>query len=297
MPYLILKKEEYIMKDMVTIDPDIDRRIEKYEYGRCLYHYTSIDKLHSILEKKQFWFGNTATMNDKKETKNFIELLQNALRDDVSADKLSQCDDFFIKVFKRIESEYPYAMCFSELDDDAAQWERYADNAEGICIVFNTKNIMRVFYETDILFNRVYYNSNIRKHRHYEILYDYFEKGKLNGFANEEGQVANAIACGYCCKHRSFRSEKEIRVVNLWSAIPEHTDVKTECVHGVIKKFMKFHMEERCKDVGLDFGDLIEEIVIGPKSAQDINSLQLFVEQNGLAALKDKIIKSDCPLR
>ncbi len=285
------------MKDMDYIDKDIDRCIKENEYDKCLYHYTSIDALHGILEKKQVWFGNTATMNDKKEIINFIELLQNALREDVSAEKLCQCDNFFTKVFERINREYPYAMCLSQLDDDAAQWERYSDNAKGVCIVFSTKNIMRAFYEPDILFNKVYYDSDIRKERHYEILYDYFETGKLNGFANENGQMANAIACGYCCKHRSFRSEQEIRVVNLWSCIPEHAKVKTECVHGVIKKFMQFHMEERCKDVGLDFEDLIEEIVIGPKSEQDINSLQLFVEQNGLAALKDKISKSDCPLR
>lgn len=285
------------MKNMDFIDKDTDRLIDKYKYDKYLYHYTSIDALYSIFERRQFWLGNTAVMNDKKENKNFIELLKNALCDDIPADKLSQCDSFFRKVFEHIDSEYPYAMCFSELDDDAAQWERYADNAKGVCMIFNTKNIMRVFHGADILFNRVYYDFDIRQHQHYKILHDYFKTGRLNGFANEKGQMANAVACGYCHKHRSFRSEQEIRVVNLWGHIPEHATVETECVHGVIKKFMKFDMKERCKDVGMAFGDLFEGIVIGPKSAQDIGSLQSFVEQNGLAALSGKISKSDCPLR
>lgn len=285
------------MKDMVFIDRDIDKRIEKHKYGSSLYHYTSIAALHSILRNKQFWLGNTATMNDSKEVKYFIELLRDELRNNISADKLGQCIEFFEKVFNRIKNEYPYAMCFSRLEDDAAQWERYADDAKGVCIVFNTKNIMRAFYEVYLLFGDVYYDFDIRQHQHYKILYDYFMTGELNGFSNEKGQVDNAIACGYSHKHRSFRSEQEIRVVNLWSHIPKHATVETECVGGIIKKFMKFNMDRCCEEVGLSFEDLFEGIVIGPKSQQDIGSLQTFVGERGFTTLKDKISKSDCPLR
>lgn len=70
--------------------------------------------------------------------------------------------------------------------------------------------------------------------------------GELNGFSNEKGQVDNAIACGYSHKHPSFRSEQEIRIVNLWSHIPKHAIVETEYVGGIIKKFMKFSMDKRC---------------------------------------------------
>lgn len=249
------------------------------------------------MKSKQFWLGNTATMNDKKEVKYFIELLQGALDENIPSDKLSQCDSFFQKVYARIDDEYPYAMCFSRLEDDAAQWERYADNAEGVCIIFNTKNIMCAFYEEYLLFGDVYYDFDIKQHQHYKILYDYFATGKLNGFSNETGQIDNAIACGYSHKHRSFRSEQEIRAVTLWNHIPKHAIAETECVRGIIKKFLKFDMEKRCTEVGLTFEDLFEGIVIGPKSAQDIGSLQSFVEEKGFSSLKGKISKSDCPLR
>ena len=56
-------------------------------------------------------------------------------------------------------------------------------------------------------------------------------------------------------------------------------------------------MEMRCTEVGLTFGELFEGIVIGPKSAQDIGSLQSFVEEMGFTSLRGKINKSDCPLR
>lgn len=285
------------MNVIAFINDDVDKCINKHKYGNYLYHYTSTATLHNILKSKQFWFGNTATMNDKKEVKYFIELLQETLYENIPSDKLSQCDSFFQKVYARIDNEYPYAMCFSRLEDDAAQWERYADNAEGVCIIFNTKNIMCAFYEEYLLFGDVYYDFDIKQHQHYKILYDYFVTGKLNGFGNETGQVDNAIACGYSHKHRSFRSEQEIWAVTLWNHIPKHAIVETECVRGIIKKFLKFDMEKCCTEVGLAFEDLFEGIVIGPKSAQDIGSLQSFVEEKGFASLKGKISKSDCPLR
>lgn len=149
------------MNAIEIINNDIDKCIDKHKYGKCLYHYTSTATLHNILKSKQFWLGNAATMNDKKEVKYFFELLQSALCESIPSDKLSQCDNFFEKVYARIDNEYPYAMCFSRLEDDAAQWERYADNAEGVCIIFNTKNIMRAFYEKYLLFEEVYYNFDI----------------------------------------------------------------------------------------------------------------------------------------
>ena len=118
----------------------------------------------------------------------------------------------------------------------------------------------------------------------------------MNGFSNETGQIDNAIACGYSHKHRSFRSEQEIRAVTLWNHIPKHAIVETECVRGIIKRFLKFDIEIRCIEVGLTFEELFEEIVIEPKSAQDIGSLQSFVEEIGFASLRGKISKSDCPL-
>ncbi len=60
---------------------------------------------------------------------------------------------------------------------------------------------------------------------------------------------------------------------------------------------MKFNMEKCCAEVGLTFEDLFEGIVIGPKSAQDIDSLRSFVEEMGFDSLKDRISRSDCPLK
>lgn len=280
---------------------DIDRRINEHKYGEYLYHYTSIPVLFNILNNKQFWFGNTATMNDKKEVKYFIELLKCELMKEMNdkammGDALQKCEEFFDSAMSHIDKLYPYAMCLSKLDDDAAQWERYADDAKGVCIVFNARKLMRVFYEGTILFSNVYYTTSVKKHQHYKLLSDYFMNGNLIGFDNEKGLMENIIACGYAYKHKSFRSEQEVRVLNLWNRIPKHSTDATECVSGTIRRVLKIDMDKRCTDAGIRFCDLFEKLVIGPRSRQDIISLQKFVEDNGMSELKERIYKTDCPL-
>lgn len=56
-------------------------------------------------------------------------------------------------------------------------------------------------------------------------------------------------------------------------------------------------MEKRCTEVDLTFEDLFEGIEIGAKSAQDIDSLQSFIEEKWFSFLKGKISKSDYLLR
>ena len=280
---------------------DIEECIEKYKYGEFMYHYTSVPVLYSILKHKEFWLGSTATMNDSKEVKHFIELLRDELREEIhtkiSADMLSQFDIFFDNVIRRIDKEYPYAMCFSKLVDDSAQWERYADDGKGVCIIINTRKFMCAFCEAYILFGNVFYDFDIKQHQHYRILYDYFTTGQLSDFDNEKGQIDNAIACGYVHKHRSFKSEQEIRMVNLWNHVPKYAKLETECISGIIKRVMKIDVEKRCAEVGLSFEELFEGIIIGPKSRQDIVSLQSYIEECGYNGLIGKVSKSDCPLR
>jgi len=93
------------------------------------------------------------------------------------------------------------------------------------------------------------------------------------------------------------QSEKEVRVVNLWSRIPQHAEIKTECISGTIRQVMKFDMEKRCTEVGLTFDEIFDGIILGPKSEQSISCLQKYVKECGFSELADKIYKSDCPLR
>lgn len=280
-------------------DKDIDARIINHNYGESLCHYTSISALYGIIQNQELWLGNTATMNDKSEIKYFIQKMQNAIQNDICLEKLNACDCFFDKVFKRIDNEYPFAISFSRLKDNAAQWERYADNANGVCIEFNTKRLMNLFYYSNgrLLFNEVFYEMNARKHKHYKILTDYFNSNQLNEFNSETGEIDNLIACAYLHKHESFCTESEVRLCNLWNYTIDESTISFELINGRIRKILKVSLDKLCIKEDIDFEDLIDRIVIGPRSEQNPKELQEYLYNCGLNKLAKKISLSECPLR
>lgn len=276
---------------------EVDKRIKKHNYGEKLYHYTSFASLIGILSKKELWLGNTANMNDKSEIVDFVKKLQAAVSDDIEPEKISICNSFFEKVYNRLKSEYPFASCFSTLNDNAAQWERYADNAHGVCIVFNTSAFMNLIFYSGALFNEVFYKYDIKHHAHYKILKEYFNTGVLNEFSNEIGEMDNLLACAYLHKHESFCTESEVRLMTLWNHKIQDSEFSFEMTNGILKKVLKLSLGKLCLDENIDFEELIDAIVIAPRSEQNEQELKEYIEYLGYKKIGNKIYKSQCPLR
>lgn len=276
---------------------EVEKRINKHNYGEKLYHYTSFASLIGILSKKELWLGNTANMNDKSEIVDFIEKLQKAVSSNIYPEKIDDCNIFFEKLHNRLKSEYPYAICFSKLKDNAAQWERYTDDAHGVCIVFNTSEFMNLFYYSGALFSEVFYEYNIMQHEHYKILKNYFNTGVLNGFSNEIGEMDNLLACAYMHKHESFCTESELRLTTLWNHKITGSDFSFEMVNGKLKKVLKVSLKELCSEENVDFEELVDSIVIAPRSEQNEQELKEYLEYLGYKKLSNKITRSQCPLR
>lgn len=198
---------------------DIAQKQQKDEI-KYLYHYTSIPVLHDILFNKEFWWGNTATMNDRTEIQNFVLELRRGLTLQVLPSKQKEFDYFFTKLEGQIVESYPFVMSFSKLNDDAAQWERYADSAQGVCIKFNRAKLQKLFYYQPIVSGWVEYDYNIKKHEHYSILADYFHNDrKLCGFNSLDELASNILVTASMYKHESFSSENEYRFATLSSNI------------------------------------------------------------------------------
>lgn len=149
-------------------------------------------------------------MNDKSEVTYFLKKLQGALQEKLEKDEISKCNKFFNSIYDRlVGGGYPFASCFSTLEDNAAQWERYADDAKGISIVFNTSYLISLFLYQRFLFEQIFYSYDITAHEHFEILYEYFNSGKLEHFSSETGLKDNILACAYLRNHPSFSTESE----------------------------------------------------------------------------------------
>ena len=58
-------------------------------------------------------------------------------------------------------------------------------------------------------------------------------------------------------------------------------------------KEIKYYIENN----ELDLEKIIDEVIVGPRSQQNINILRQYIYSNGLYDLADRITMSECPLR
>lgn len=276
---------------------EVQERIKKHQYGAKLYHYTSIASLMGIVSKKEIWLGNTANMNDRSEIINFIEKLQEAVLSDINPEGIEECKSFFKKLYDRLKCEYPFASCFSKLNDNAAQWERYADNTHGVCIVFNTSRLLNLFWYSGALLHEVFYEYDIREHKLYRILRDFFNTGELKEFDSEKGAMDQILGCAYLHKHESFCTESEIRLSTLWKQEVTGTKFSFELINGKVKRVLKVKLDKLCLEENIDFEELIDGIVIGPRSVQNEQELREYLKSLGYEEISKNVTKSNCPLR
>jgi len=270
-------------------------------YEKCgseLYHYTSIDALAGIIGKGELWFGNTSNMNDKNECKDFIYNLQEALLTDLADKYKEDCKRFFDELDSRVTSNFPFAMCLSKLKDNAAQWERYASNAMGVCLTFDTALLYRAVMNQPIIFNNVFYEYNIRRNELYDILKTYFETGQFPyGLSSRKGLQINIEASSYIRKHISFKSEEEVRIVTLGNNPIGHSGIEYKNIRGSIKKTLVVNICELCMENEAGFESLIKETTIGPRSGQSMYDLSEYLCSKGFNKLAKNVKKSECPLR
>ena len=109
-----------------------------------MYHYTSLESLCSIVENQEFWLGDTRQMNDYNEALELLNILNSLLNEDADLRDDPQCRDVILSINRNTLLKTPiYVACFTKLADDAAQWERYANNAAGVAIEFDVAKFER----------------------------------------------------------------------------------------------------------------------------------------------------------
>lgn len=275
--------------DYIQLKNEIEKR-EK-DYGDRLYHYTSLNTFFSMIRTREIWMSSTASMNDRKETAYYIEMLEK---------ELSKYDRkvFWEKVYAQIPLRYKYAFCLFTENDDAAQWERYADYARGVCLVFNVGELCKCIYGyNDMMFNRVFYNDSVVDDQHLQIIKNYFEMGKIDIYSSEEELIKELIYAGNLHKHKSFKNEFEVRITTMDNKSQHGMEYTLKEIGNVVKKVLILKPDIMGFSKGTCFEKLIDQVIIGPRSQQNINILRQYILSNGLNELANKVIMSDCPLR
>ncbi len=285
---------------------DINDEISKVvnEFGEHIYHYTSVKALFGILKNKEFWWGNTASMNDRNELLEFVGRIEDCIRTDFSIKSKERCDEFCSLLSRQVINEFPFAMCFSAREEDASQWERYADRASGVYIKMNTAAVYEIFRSCNVVFNSVYYDFDIRHHEYYKVLAEYFESGEIKGISGVdgvEGLVTNILANAPAYKNQSFWTECERRIYTMagteFCKSAEAYRLGFESKDNSIRMILKIRYDRLCEMAGIKIDSLFEEIVIGPRSVQNIDELKSFCKFMGFPRLAEHIRVSTCPLR
>ena len=89
--------------DFVQIEDGIKMREKKF--GNRLYHYTSLNTFFGMVRTREIWMSSTGSMNDRKETTYFIELLEKELKHIVDRISLKK---YILKFLQVINMHFVY---------------------------------------------------------------------------------------------------------------------------------------------------------------------------------------------
>lgn len=93
------------------------------------------------------------------------------------------------------------------------------------------------------------------------------------------------------------KNEHEIRITTMDNKSPYGTEYALKEIGNVVKKVYILKPDIMGNSKGTSLEKIIDEVIVGPRSQQNINILRQYIYSNGLYDLADRITMSECPLR
>lgn len=270
---------------------------------QLLYHYTDFISCDGILNGRELRVNNVLNMNDATEMELFVSGIFNAVikrfsEDGQSEEIISRLNETLDVIRSRYFDFSAYAACFSGFRDDAAQWERYANQGKGVCLVFR-KSMLEKLTGRAVSLHKVYYQENMEMHPLVERIYLLLKDNKKQTNDTELMNAAYEVLRNSASfKHPSFLSENEFRLIVMPFDVPDF-DLKPRyhVARERIKKYYPLDLESMCRQAEISIEDLITGIIVGPESTQSLPILRDYLRDMGLAVLAENISGSGCPLR
>lgn len=273
-----------------------------------LYHYTSMESLYSMTKSNSILLSNVQEMNDSLECKLFFDILIKNLRDNniYSDETINYVTDLFITKLNDV-----FTFSFSTEDDDAAQWQRYADNGKGVCLVCDLLDLYNYYFNKSIggfISPVEYVDINTKLDSITNCSIDDYES-IFKALSNIQSQTANLHSNNHliklildCCKikDRSFRNENEWRLI-VCDKSNQCDDSSRISVSFDKDKFTKTKYElkgafrKKSDNKTTNYPFLFSKIVLGPKSEADPNIIQEDLRNE--KRLNVKVSKSNSSLR
>jgi len=247
---------------------------------KIIYHYTTINGLMGILDKKCLWTTYFQFTNDRTELIFANKLILNYLNSKgIDKEKIyflnKLLDSFYSK-----KIAYPFLFSFcDDHGDRLSQWRGYSNINDGYSIGFDVDELkkcseleIKKYPNTIIQLNKILYcEKDIMpedESNPFEKLlivinkiddsYEYFENNILN----------TLFQCMFSLKHKGYEEEKEYRLIVLYAKDDNSSSKKIE-----------FRMSRNNSLPYIDtlngVDSAIKEIIIGP--SQDIEKKEAFI--------------------
>ncbi|MGS2717939.1 DUF2971 domain-containing protein [Eionea flava] len=287
-----------------------------YDVNRFIYHYTDINGLKGIVEKRGLWLSDAVFLNDTEELYNgkkiTIELINN-LKDRANYRNFNKV---LLGVINKLESSLfqdNYVCSFSTEPDSLEQWRAYGNNGEGVCIEFDIKKkteyphflraniwqLSNVIYEDEIknwIIHSIIYKYNFEYNRYFKS-----EKG-LTHFveAYVDSLFYSLVSFFINFKNIAFSEEKEVR---LYYSNGDPLELFNKRLYRAYKNYLipyvctydtKMKKENGPMEVDLP---PISKIIVGPAYNQQVvvESIKYFIQDIGYQA--DIVDTSSIPYR
>lgn len=273
--------------------------------GELLYHYTSIESLHKILQGEGDDIVLRAThahfMNDPDEfefvNKIITETLHEYELDNQISDKKSQYlfgKGGIFGTFAYLTGE-PFILSLSEHRDDLSMWRAYGHDGNGVCIGLD-KEMLKSYSEDPEVINTVLLKCEYRK----EIVENHFRKywkKKYQDFQIEKSDSGHVTTgfndgrlfismpkYGFSAKSASYSSEAEWRLCTNEGEDYQFRTKGNLFVPFIVHKFRK---------------EILKKIVIGPclNGLQVEQGMRFFLKKFGFPEAKGFIERSQISYR
>jgi len=279
-----------------------------------LYHYTTVEGLKGILNRRSIWLTHTSTLNDPLELKYGKQLIIDILNEAIN----NENEDNIKNLLKRLSTYVTafdtilyqtYVACFCKTENLLSQWRSYAAQGGGYNLGLRFQSNTKFYHTIDdteensyVILRKMIYNVNEQK----ELVSNYISfiikssKEALKSF-KERDDIPEAwpfIAASECVniffdlilsfKNPVFQEEKEWRLIKVMEAEHKPEILRfREISEGLIPYLETFIFD----DLEGEYTFPLFEINFGPMldNARTKSVLELFLNKEAASSNKIKI--------
>lgn len=257
-----------------------------------LHHYTSLEALQSILEKKALWATNVHYLNDASESELGLDIMKQvaieARRSATGVDH--EFLDFFLEWLDARVFEFAsvYVLCFSESHNQLSQWRGYTAHGRGICISVDSAVLVERMQALGWTFQICRYNRASQLAWGESILSRLRREATSNKpRVSDKAQrfdavlsdnLSDLLQVAATIKNEAFIEEREVRFIS-----PMIDNADNQVSHRVGKTTMIPYVEFPLVE---EEGSLaIHEVMIGPSPTQHLThtAVEAILRQNRVA--------------